>query len=116
MKKWTIYPISITVVLLLLLGAFWMYTHSKGFSRETLEMARVASDGGREIEARPLFKEACDEGNAEACQVVRDESDPGIRAAEIRDAKKACDAQGEPAVCRSAHELEILDRNAKVKK
>jgi hypothetical protein len=115
-KKWTIYPISIVVIMLALVGAFEMDIHSPKFAAETLEMAHVASDNGYEIRAMGLYQEACDEGNAEACQVIRDEKDPGVRARDIQDAKKTCEETGDRASCRSLPQLVELDREARLKK
>ena len=115
MKKWIIYPISIAVILLVLFGAYWMYIHSARFSGQTLDMAHVASEEGDEIAAMHLYKEACDEGNAEACQVVHDESDPAFRARSIRDDKTGCEGGDKPS-CRALPQDEALDRDAKSRK
>jgi len=114
MKKWMIHAISIAVVVVLVLfGALWMYTHSKRFSGETLDMAHAASDAGYPIAAMQLYNEACDEGNAEACQVVRDERDPAVRARDIREDKTGCEA-GDQSSCRAL--IQDEDRDAKARK
>jgi hypothetical protein len=115
-RKWMIYPLSIVMVMLVLFGALWMYAHTPKFAQETLEEAQTADDGGFAIAAAQLYDEACDEGNAEACGVVREEKDPSVRARDIDEARKSCHDTGDRASCTALPQLVELDRRARLKK
>ncbi len=70
-RKWMIYPLSIVAVMLALFVAILIDMHSAGFAADTLGLADMASDVGDTAGAKRLYAEACDEGNEDACVIVR---------------------------------------------